>query len=250
MIRRDGAKVEGINKKGLVVALSQSIVDEVMKVLDQKFICDGEAMGDRYATHGLLETNVDLRTQMYRHQMDVLSTLFARQYPGRTASGAKHDAGPGIDQNVFWIAWTARTTEEKQALWAWLKNNNKEGIVFKRWAATYTPGRPSSGGDMLKCKFWATLSAIVTKRNGTKRSVALHLLGDKSVVIPMGNCTIPANAEIPQAGAVVEIRYLYCYPLPGGSLYQPIYLGQRDDVYPYECSISQLKFKPTDSDEE
>jgi len=41
---------------------------------------------------------------------------------------------------------------------------------------------------------------------------------------------------------VVEIRYLYAYM--GGSLFQPTYLGQRDDVDHQECSTQQLKFKP------
>jgi hypothetical protein len=42
----------------------------------------------------------------------------------------------------------------------------------------------------------------------------------------------------------VEIRYLYVTG-PGGSLYQPIYLGVRDDVRIEDCTFARqhIKFK-------
>jgi bifunctional non-homologous end joining protein LigD len=51
---------------------------------------------------------------------------------------------------------------------------------------------------------------------------------------------------VPNLGAVVEVRYLYAYP--DGSLYQPVYLGERSDVDVTECVVSQMKFK-RDEDE-
>jgi bifunctional non-homologous end joining protein LigD len=41
---------------------------------------------------------------------------------------------------------------------------------------------------------------------------------------------------------VVEVRYLYAYR-DSLALYQPVYLGPRDDVDAGECLVSQLKFK-------
>ncbi len=109
----------------------------------------------------------------------------------------------------------------------------------KRGDANYTAGRPNSGGPQLKFKFHETASFIVTKVNG-KRSVSLMLFdGDK--VIPVGNVTIPPNHTVPQVGAIVETRYLYAYL--GGSIFQPVYLGVRDDIRPGECQLSQLKYK-------
>jgi len=64
---------------------------------------------------------------------------------------------------------------------------------------------------------------------------------------PVGNVTIPPNQPVPNLGAVVEVRYLYAYP--DGSLYQPVYLGERSDVDVTECVVSQMKFKQ-DEDEE
>ena len=42
---------------------------------------------------------------------------------------------------------------------------------------------------------------------------------------------------------MVEVRYLYAYQ-QSGSIYQPIYLGERDDIPQADCTTAQLKFKP------
>ena len=53
---------------------------------------------------------------------------------------------------------------------------------------------------------------------------------------------------MPKVGAIVEVRYLYAFL--GGSLFQPVYLGQRDDITPRACTVRQLKYRAADSDEE
>ena len=116
--------------------------------------------------------------------------------------------------------------------------------MFKLLDAPYTPGRPNSGGSQLKHKFVATLSAVVAKVNA-QRSVGLSLLNHEGWQ-PIGNVTIPANHQVPQVGAVVDTRYLHAYR--DGSLYQPVYLGERSDVRQEECVVSQLKFKRDDDE--
>ena len=96
-------------------------------------------------------------------------------------------------------------------------------------------------GDWLKLKFCETASFIVSTVNG-KRSVALSLVRGTQLV-PAGNVTIPVNHDIPREGAVVEVRYLYAFA-ESGCVYQPVYLGERDDIEPGECVVAQLKFKP------
>lgn len=59
---------------------------------------------------------------------------------------------------------------------------------------------------------------------------------------PAGNVTIPPNHEIPATGQVVECCYLYAFR-ESGSIYQPVYLGSRDDITAEECSTAQLKYK-------
>ncbi|HAO80150.1 MAG TPA: DNA ligase, partial [Verrucomicrobia subdivision 3 bacterium] len=131
-------------------------------------------------------------------------------------------------------------TQQKTELWERLRRENREGIVFKRLDAPYVPGKPNQGGPQLKFKFVATLSVVVAKIN-TQRSVEVGLFQGRSLV-SCGNVTIPANHEIPKVGAVVEVRYLYAYR-DSLALYQPVYLGPRDDVDAGECVVSQLKFK-------
>jgi bifunctional non-homologous end joining protein LigD len=59
--------------------------------------------------------------------------------------------------------------------------------------------------------------------------------------VDVGNVTIPPNKEVPAVGALVKVRYLYAFK--GGSLYQPVYIGERDDIAKSACTLSQLKFK-------
>jgi ATP-dependent DNA ligase len=63
-----------------------------------------------------------------------------------------------------------------------------------------------------------------------------------------GNCTIPANHEVPPVGAVCEIKYLYARKATG-ALYQPVFLSVRDDVDWRDCSVAQLKYKAGDNDD-
>ena len=54
--------------------------------------------------------------------------------------------------------------------------------------------------------------------------------------------TLTKGSGIPVMGAIIECRYLYCFK--GGSIFQPVYLGERDDIPPQECTLGQLKYKP------
>lgn len=224
LIRKQDEHIEGINKKGLLVGLPETVSNDIRN-LPGSFIPDGESVGDDYHTFDLLELNGEnLRPLPYRTRLASLVNLLL--------SGSKH-------RHVK-LAETAFTTQQKIELWQRLRRENREGIVFKRLDASYTPGKPNSGGPQLKFKFVASLSAIVAKVN-IRRSVEISLLKGRSL-ISCGNVTIPANQDIPKVGAVVEVRYLYAHR-ESHALYQPVYLGPRDDVEPGECLASQLKYK-------
>ena len=231
LIRKDGDQVIGINRKGLAVALPQPIAQQPRTIGGRQWLMDGEAIGDVYFAFDLLEQDgVDMRKEPYSRRLDALVAIVASE--GRSAIRTRA---------------TATRTAQKQEMLSALYRIKAEGVVFKRHAAPYTPGRPASGGDQLKLKFTATASCIVAKANGTKRSVALVLL-DGRKRIAVGNVTVPANQQIPKAGSVVEVRYLYAHL--GGSLFQPVCLGQRDDIEPAACTLSQLKYKAGGEDEE
>jgi len=223
LLRKQDEHIEGINKKGLLVGLPQTVSDDVHS-LSGSFISDGESIGDEYHAFDLLEWNGEnLRSLPYRKRLASLTSLLA---------GAPCPHVRRVE--------TAFTSGQKIGLWHRLKWENREGIVFKRLDAPYTPGKPNSGGPQLKFKFVATLSAIVAKVN-VQRSVEISLFKGRGL-ISCGNVTIPANHDIPAVGTVVEVRYLYAFR-ESHALHQPVYLGPRDDVDPGECLASQLKYK-------
>ena len=111
-----------------------------------------------------------------------------------------------VQQRSIKLVETAFTTPQKLALLHELKAGKREGIVFKQVFSAYTSGRPNSGGNQLKHKFVATLSALVAKVN-QQRSVAISLLGKNGWQMA-GNVTIPANHSIPRVGEVVEVQFL------------------------------------------
>jgi bifunctional non-homologous end joining protein LigD len=228
LLRKTGNTIEGVNKKGLVVSMPGTVIKTASE-LHGSYVLDGEAIGDYLHVFDLLFLNgEDLRPKPYRQRYVALLTLLAGGLP-------KHIKIVSLWTDSMDKASWLRTLQEQKA----------EGVVFKLWNAPYTPGRPNSGGAQLKYKFVATLSAVVAKLN-QQRSVALRLLNHEGWQ-PVGNVTIPPNHPVPSVGAVVEIRYLYAYA--DGSLYQPVYLGERSDVAVEECVVSQLKLK-RDEDEE
>ena len=228
ILRKEGSRIEGINKKGLVVGVPATVIKTASE-LDGDFVLDGECIGDHLHAFDLLFLNgEDLRARTYHHRYVLLLNLLASGLPKHI-----HIVGCFIDplDKASWLHT--------------FKRQKAEGIVFKQLSAPYTPGRPNSGGSQLKHKFVATLSAVVAKVN-TQRSVQLRLLNHEGWQV-VGNVTIPPNHSIPGVGAIVEVRYLYAYP--DGSLFQPVYLGERSDVGVEECVVSQLQLKRVTEDD-
>lgn len=131
------------------------------------------------------------------------------------------------------------STKGKKGLLDKLREKQKEGIVFKDLNAPYKAGRPASKGSQIKFKFYETATVSVETVN-LKRSVSMRLYDGKSW-ISVGNVTIPVNFDMPQEKDIIEVRYLYAYR--GGSLYQPTYLGIRNDADENDCDLNQLKYK-------
>ena len=138
-----------------------------------------------------------------------------------------------------WVG-TAISPDDKIAMFINLRQSNREGAVLKEIDASFSSGRPNSGGTQLKYKFVESASFIVTARNA-KRSVTLGLF-DGNELVSTGNVTIPPNHEIPAKGEVVEVRYLYAFR-ESGSIYQSVYFGKRGDIPASECVTDQLKYK-------
>lgn len=230
LVRKTGDVIEGINRTGMIVSLPDAVVQTV-RHLGGDLILDGEAVGDIYWAFDLLQIEgEDLRGDSVEKRFDELAVLL-----------------DSIPEGAVPLIPYATTAWAKRRLFERLKAERAEGIVFKHRVATYAPGRPASGGDHLKFKFTATATCEVLHPNDGKRSVAVAVRQDPGDgFVEIGNVTIPANFRMPAVGALVEVRYLYAYV--GGSLYQPVYLGERNDVDAAD-SASTLKFKQGEDDE-
>jgi bifunctional non-homologous end joining protein LigD len=220
----DAAGITGYNRRGLAVALPTEAVRDLepLRQLGISCVLDGEHMGDTIVVFDLLEAEgVDLRQEPFIARWERLMSLL---------SLAPH-------RNAIVFAPTAMTPQDKRDLYDEVTARGGEGVVFKRRQATYTIGRSQ---DLLKCKFVETATVRVGGVNAGKRSVMLELQHE-GAWHNVGSVTIPANHDIPAPGSLAEVRYLYAYR--GGSLYQPIYLGVRDDADEAMATMDQLKFK-------
>jgi bifunctional non-homologous end joining protein LigD len=222
IIKKDGNHITGINRLGFPTAVPELIARSAGQY-PRDFIIDGEAVGDQYHAFDLLTIGTeDMRTLGYSVRCFRLRDML-RSFEHPHIHEVPAFIAPGL------MTWFTQ-----------FKAQGKEGVVFKHKGAPYTPGRPNSGGSQLKFKFYETASFIVTKAND-KRSVSL-ILFDGEKVRPAGNVTIPPNHDMPASGSVVECRYLYAFK-ESGSIYQPVYLGQREDIRSDECATTQLKYK-------
>lgn len=230
LIEKAGDKIVGCNRRGLAISLPVPFIRDVARI-QRDLVLDGESVDDTFHVFDLLELDgEDLRARPLKQRLlELINVLASAQCPSLS------------------MIHTTFSTGDKTRLFEEIQLGRREGVVFKRIDARYTPGRPNSGGTALKHKFTATVSAVVDRHNA-QRSVALKLLG-KQGWLPAGNVTIPSNQQLPQPGDIVEVRYLYAFP-ESGVLFQPVCLGIRTDVTAAECGTRQLKFKPSDTDEE
>ncbi len=224
MISKLNGKIICANRKGQEIQLPAEF--EAIGNIPRDFEIDGENMGSYFAAFDMLSLGgYSTKGAPAQERIKLLMENMTSGFP------------------AVQVVYTAITTEAKRALYKQLVVDKKEGIVFKMKQSSYVPGRPYSKGTHLKFKFYATASFVVLGIND-KRSVLLSLW-DKNVnaYLATGNCTIPVNHEIPKVGDVVEAKYLYAFR-ESGNVYQPSYLGKREDVDAIECTTEQLKYKP------
>jgi len=230
-LERTASGLTARNRKGQVRAYPVTLTTSI-EALPAGTILDGEHIGDVFFAFDLLkEDGEDIRG---------LSVL-ARSI--RLANLLPHTSGSDA---VLRVPLESKQTT-KQALHDRLRASGAEGVVFKRLDAPYTSGRPNSGGPQLKCKFYATATVRVKKKN-VQRSCAMEVLTPAGSWRAVGNVTLPPSETTIAVGDLIEVRYLYAYPK--GSLFQPTFLMRRTDVGADAATESQLRWKSQDSDDE
>jgi len=218
LLQYGGSTVIGVNKKGFETPVTIEMQTD-LKRISGACLLDGEDMGD----HIRLFDMITFPNSRYRDRYNMMKGIV----PANLAT--------------LKIVETGWTTTEKVIMFNRLKLNDAEGVVFKLVDAPYEPGRPSSGGPQLKCKFYESASCIVLSQSKVKSSIAVGVLDDDGNMVEVGNVTVYPNQVTPIVDAIVEVKYLYYYP--NGSLYQPVLLDIRDDIDKNECLLSKLKTK-------
>lgn len=229
LVHRTSGRSFATNRTGIECGVPTSILEQVEEMADE-VILDGELIGDQYHVFDLLTLGgTDMRDNSYHFRLTKLINLFA-------GKPSRHD-------NCIQYVPSWSTSFLKREAFAMIKKEKGEGVVFKRKMSAYKSGRPASGGNQLKFKFVATASVVVYRHNKGKRSVAMSVFykAGGGAATDIGNVTIGGAIPIPPEGSVIEVQYLYAYK--DGSLFQPVYLGQRDDISPTDCTIDQLKYK-------
>jgi bifunctional non-homologous end joining protein LigD len=221
-------KAQGINRKGLYVGLPPAVAAryEAAFFAPNKCVFDGEMVGDtHYVFDVLIADGDDMTSATTEMRALYLRRIFSKM---------------GLSDSSIQLVQMAETSDEKRALIDRVANAGGEGVVFKFASGPYIPGRPASGGNSIKHKFWESATVRVANVNGGKRSVEMEML-DGAAWTSVGNVTVPANQKIPSKGDLIEVRYLYAYQ--GGALFQPTLLGARTDIDEADCKIETLKFK-------
>ena len=224
------------NRKGFAVPYPADVAAGLQSLESlQPLIIDGELMGSDYAVFDVrLIRGSDITALPYKERLAYLDEIQSNL----TAAGIKN----------MYVVETAWTTEQKRALYLRMKREGQEGVVAKLLEARYEPGKPASMGSQLKFKFTHDVTCVVISNHKTKSSVGIGLLDAQGEIVNVGNCTIPQKIDLPPVGSLIDVTYLYAYP--GGSLYQPVFKGLRDDVSNDECIMSKLHFKAGSTDDD
>lgn len=192
-------------------------------------VVDGEIVGQVYWLFDVLQfAGKDVTSQSYFERFTLLSD----------------ELEPGLSEPVR-VLESAITTRQKKALYERLQQSSAEGIVFKRKDAPYTPGRPSSGGTQLKCKFISSADVVLVENAGNAYRMQVFDGGKAFDVGKVFSGTTNETRALIDAALgkgkrlVAEVRYLYA--TDDSQLFQPIFVRVRADKPEKECVRAQLK---------
>jgi len=219
------------NRAGELTQLHDAIAGGLGE-LPEGTVLDGEVLaGAKGPTYWLFDVlqigGEDVRTLGYDQRW---SRLFDELEPGLS--------GP------VRVLPVARGARAKKDLFERIRAARGEGIVFKNARAPYKPGRPASGGTQLKYKLTKTADVLLVANAGNAYQMAVwdgsRLREVGKVFAGTTNETRATIDELLSRGErpVAEVRYLYA--TDDENLFQPVFVGLRDDKAGKECTRAQL----------
>lgn len=234
----NGERAVFSNRRGLEVSVDPAVsgaFERLGRMSGVPFALDCEDMGDHLVVFDVLEYfMLDERT--FRERASILENVRKSISYHGLSEFLRVDVPTPAD--VFFDRFADR-----------LREGGAEGYVIRHADSVNTPGRPASGGDALKVKYWAEATCRVAQGREGRASIGLELRdGKDGPWVPVGNVTVPKGAPMPRIGELVEVRYLYAFP--GGSLFQPVLKGPRTDLTEEAARMAQLKIRRADPAEE
>ncbi len=225
------------NRRGLETGVATAVADAFRRlgeITGGRLVLDAEDMGDHVVIFDAPE-HFMVQEGTFRERAAVLAHIEKTIYANGLAPALRVDVP--TPASLYFAIHLDR-----------LREGGAEGYVVRHENSRYAAGRPNSGGDALKVKFWAEATCRVAPGRDGKRSIGLELQdGIEGPWLAVGNVTVPAGKEMPEAGSLVEVRYLYAYE--GGSLFQPTLKGPRADLTEEAAQLVQLKYKAAAPDD-
>ena len=154
------------------------------------------------------------------------------------------DLEPGLSGRIR-VLPIADGYAQKKALHDKLLASAAEGIVFKDRNASYSSGRPASGGTQRKHKVIKSADVVLLSNAGNAYQMAVY---DGRTLLEVGKVfagTTNASRKAIDAllgdgeNPVAEVKYLCA--TDDDQLFQPVFVRLRGDKKPEECVRAQLK---------
>lgn len=218
-------KVVPINRSGQT-SRSQAGLKEALEAFvwfDGEWCFDGELIGGVYYVFDMPRALQDLFGLPYSDRRGVLENLWK---------------GLNMPENVKLLPSYTDLTE-CLGLVERVLNNKGEGIIFKKGAAGYQPGKRTR--DSLKWKFVKDIDAVVmeTGKDGKSNMVVGLCHDETGEMIEIADVTaLAGDGARVETGDVVQVRFLYVSN--DNRLVQPTLPRIRTDKTPKECLYSQL----------
>lgn len=179
---------------------------------------DGELCGDRYMVF-------DLRVHEGHD-------LHAAPWTERRAALDELAAAHGWDHGPVTLSRAAYDRHDRITLAKRILDAGGEGVVLKRAAAPYTPGRTTT---WRKAKYTHLLHAVAGPTSNTGQTTLL-LYDDTGATVQVG--TAACYERPPRPGAPIDVRYR---PTTAGGLQEAIVIDTASEADPSSCVLTQLR---------
>lgn len=137
----------------------------------------------------------------------------------------------------------AKDVDSKRELVRSIGESGGEGVMAKRALGVYNQGRSN---DVLKVKFTKTAEVIVSEVGYEDKDAVRIALWHEGQLIHAGSINMIHHTDVLarlEPGQVIEVKYLYGHRGDDGFRFvQGIFLRERPDKDPMECTTGQMQF--------